>query len=114
MVCDDSKKALSLLKLKSKLETIVLIDDLTDEVRERASEANVKVFRMTDLYEIGKSSLAEPVVSKYRPMTSPHRDSAIFFSRCSCSCSRNSRRKSMTCAQYATRVAQLACPKAPS
>ncbi len=64
MVCDDATKAFSLLKFKSKLEYIVLIDDLTDEVREKASEANVKVFTLAEIFEVGRSCLADPVVRK--------------------------------------------------
>ncbi len=107
MVCDDSVKALSLLKFKSKIEFIVLFDDLTEEVREKASEANVKVFTMSELLEVGKSCLADPVVStSIFETTRNTRDIEPLFLY--------SHQNPMMCAQFAIRRAQPGFQRARS
>lgn len=63
MVCDDSVKAIQLMNFQSKLEMIIIIDEITQEARDKASESNIKIFSLNEIIEVGKQELKEPVVS---------------------------------------------------
>jgi long-chain acyl-CoA synthetase len=64
IVCDDSKKALQVMGLKSNLEFLIIIDDITQEARDKASEINIRLFSFNDVILNGKESLLEPVAPK--------------------------------------------------
>lgn len=61
VVCDDSKKAMHLLNSKSNVEHLVIFDDISEEVRTRAEELNVKVYLLSEALEIGSQNLKRPV-----------------------------------------------------
>lgn len=63
IVCDNSKKALDLMKRKSKLEHIVVFDEITSEVRDKAAEANINILSFDELKEIGRKNLVDLLVS---------------------------------------------------
>ena len=63
IVCDDSEKALQLMSFKSNLETIVIIEKISDEARAKAAEANIKLYLFEELKSIGSQKLKSPVVS---------------------------------------------------
>lgn len=63
IVCDNSKKALDLMKRESKLEHIIIFDDITDEVRDKAAEASINILSFEELKEIGRKNLVDLVVS---------------------------------------------------
>lgn len=63
IVCDNSKKALDLMKRKSKLEHIIIFDDITDEVRDKAAESSINVLSFEELKGIGRKNLVDFVVS---------------------------------------------------
>jgi len=64
MVCDDSVKAIQLMNFQSKLEMIIVIEEINQEARDKASEANVKIFSLNEIIEVGKQELKEPVPPK--------------------------------------------------
>lgn len=64
VVCDDSSKAMHLMNSSSNLKYIVIIESITDEVRNKAQESNIKVFSYEQLKEIGKNNLTKPVPPK--------------------------------------------------
>lgn len=64
MVCDDSAKALQLMNFGSKLEMIIIIDEINQEARDKASELNIKIFSLNEIIEVGKQELKEPVPPK--------------------------------------------------
>lgn len=62
VACDDSEKAMHLMKTKSNLEHIIVFDEIKEEVRVRANELNIKVYSFEDLQEIGKENFKRPIV----------------------------------------------------
>ncbi len=63
IVCDDSVKAIQLMGFKGNLETVIIIDEITQSARDIAKESNIKLLSLTEALELGKSNLHEPVVS---------------------------------------------------
>ena len=51
------------MNFKANLKFLIIIDEITEEAREKAAESNVKLFSFKEILELGKSELAEPVVS---------------------------------------------------
>lgn len=64
VVCDDSSKAMHLMNSNSSLKYIVVIENITDEAREKASECNIKIMSLEQVKEIGKNNLTAPVPPK--------------------------------------------------
>lgn len=62
--CDDSNKAMSLMKNKSCLQCIVIIEELTDVAREKASQLNIQITSLENFINLGKSSLQKPIPPK--------------------------------------------------
>ena len=63
IVCDDSTKAMQLMGFKGNLEIIIIVDEITQGVRDKAKESNIKLFSFKEVLELGKSNLHDPVVS---------------------------------------------------
>ena len=63
VVCDDSEKAIQIMNTKSSLEYLIIIDNITEEVRSKANDMNIKVFSFDHVREIGKKNLKAPIVS---------------------------------------------------
>lgn len=63
VVCDDSDKALQLMKSKSNLEFIIIIDSINEQARSKANELNIKLYSFDELKEIGSKNLKSPCVS---------------------------------------------------
>ena len=63
VVCDDSEKALQLMKSKSNLEFIIIIDSINEQARSKANELNIKLYSFDELKEIGSKNLKSPFVS---------------------------------------------------
>jgi long-chain acyl-CoA synthetase len=61
VVCDDSDKALQLMNSKSNLESVIVIDNLTDEARNKANELNIKIMTFEELKDLGKKNI-KPIV----------------------------------------------------
>ena len=61
VICDNSEKAMQLMNTKSSLEYIIVIEDITDEAREKATELNLKLFSYDEVKNIGKKSLKKPI-----------------------------------------------------
>jgi long-chain acyl-CoA synthetase len=61
VVCDDSQKAMYLMSSKANLEHLVVIDKISDEVKQRAAEMNIKVHSFEQLKELGKEHMRVPV-----------------------------------------------------
>ena len=64
VVCDDSDKAMQLLNLKSNLEHIIVIEKITDEMRAKATELNIKVHTLEEAKTLGQAKLKSPVPPK--------------------------------------------------
>ena len=62
-ICDDCEKALQLMKSKSNLEYIIIIDKINDAVQAKANEMNIKLYTFEQLKEIGRNNIKKPVVS---------------------------------------------------
>ena len=62
VVCDDSSKALSLMNSNSSLKHIVIIENITEEARNRAAELKMNIMTLEELKEIGKANLIKPIV----------------------------------------------------
>lgn len=62
IVCDDSKKAEQLITFKGSLESVIVIDEVTQEARDKAAEADIKIFSFNEMIELGKQNLEEPRV----------------------------------------------------
>jgi hypothetical protein len=54
---------MQLMGFKGCLEFVIVIDEISQEARDKAAESNIKLFSMKEMLELGKSDLAEPVVS---------------------------------------------------
>lgn len=64
VVCENSQKAINLMKNEqSKLEYIVVVDNLAEEATNRAKETNIKILTFEDLKKIGVNNLIQPIVS---------------------------------------------------
>jgi len=63
VVCDDSEKAMHLMKSRTNLEYIVIIDEIKDEVevREKAAELNIKIVSFNEIQETGQANLRRPI-----------------------------------------------------
>lgn len=61
VVCDDSEKAIQIMNTKSSLEYLIVIENITDEVRTKAADMNIKVFSFDHVREIGKKNLKAPI-----------------------------------------------------
>jgi len=61
-VCDDSVKALNLMKRNSSLTHIIIINDINDQARKLANEKKINIISWKELIQIGKSNLKSPVV----------------------------------------------------
>ncbi|CAF0748103.1 unnamed protein product [Brachionus calyciflorus] len=64
VVCDDSEKALQLMNTKSNLEFIIVIDKISEEARNRATELNLRMFSFDEVKQIGKENLRKPIPPK--------------------------------------------------
>lgn len=62
VVCDNSTKALDLIKRKSKLKFIVVVDGTTDEILEKTGQTDIEIILFKDLVESGKQNLSAPIV----------------------------------------------------
>ena len=62
IICDDSAKAIQCLSLKGSLKTVIVIDEISQAARDKATQSNVKLFSFKEILELGKLNLAEPVV----------------------------------------------------
>ena len=71
VVCDDSEKAIQIMNTKSSLEYLIVIENITDEVRNKAAEMNIKVFSFDHVKEIGKKNLKAPIVSELERKSNP-------------------------------------------
>lgn len=64
MVCDDSEKALKLMKNKSHLKVIIILENIiTDEANKRAHQLNIKLLKFKRLRKIGLKNFQKPIVS---------------------------------------------------
>jgi len=61
VVCDDSEKAMHLMKSRTNLEYIVVVDQIKDEIREKATEMNIKLVSFDEIQEIGQTNLRRPI-----------------------------------------------------
>lgn len=61
-VCDDSEKALQLMSCKSSLEHIIVIEKISDEARNKATELNFKLISFKELTELGRKNIKKPIV----------------------------------------------------
>jgi long-chain acyl-CoA synthetase len=61
VVCDDSQKAMYLMSSKANLEHLIVIDQISEEVKQRAAEMNIKVHSLEQLKELGKAHMRAPV-----------------------------------------------------
>lgn len=48
---------------KSNLESVIVIDNLTDEARNKANELNIKIMTFEELKDLGKKNIKPIVVS---------------------------------------------------
>lgn len=64
VVCDDSSKAMHLMNSTSSLKYIIVIEKITDEVRARAEETNIKILSLEHVKEIGKNNMKTPIPPK--------------------------------------------------
>lgn len=60
-VCDDSEKAIQLMKSKSNLQYLIVIDEIKEEVRARADELNVTLYSFAEIQEIGAANMKKPI-----------------------------------------------------
>ena len=65
VVCDDSEKALQLMKSKSNLEFLIIIDSINEQARSKSNELNIKLYSFEELKEIGRKNLKSPIVSTF-------------------------------------------------
>ena len=64
VICEDSTKALKLMKDKSFIKHIIVMNNvINEEVKERAKEIEVNIVSFKDAIEIGSLNYREPVVS---------------------------------------------------
>ncbi len=63
MICDDSRKALQLMKSKNNIEYIILIDSISEEAQSKAQNLDIKLFTLEELKKIGQDHHHKPVVS---------------------------------------------------
>jgi len=64
VVCDDSDKAMNLMNSTSNLKYLIVIEKITEEARNKASELNLKILSFEELIEIGKINITKPVPPK--------------------------------------------------
>ena len=64
VVCDDSEKALQLMKTKSSLEFIILIEPINENARNKANELHIKLYTFEQLKQMGRDNLKPPQVSE--------------------------------------------------
>ncbi len=69
VVCDDSDKAMQLMGSKSSLETVIVIDAISEDVRNRAAELNIRVLTFEEAKAVGKANLQKPVPPKTDDLT---------------------------------------------
>ncbi len=62
VVCDDSEKALSLMKSKTNLEYIIIIEKINEETRHLAVDLGIKLFTLDEFKEIGQKYRKKPNV----------------------------------------------------
>ena len=63
MVCDDSNKALQLMKSKNNIEYIIVIDLISEEAKSKAQKLDIKLLTLEELKKIGQENHHKPVVS---------------------------------------------------
>lgn len=63
VVCDDSIKALQLMKSKTYIEYIFVIDSISQEAQLKADDLDIKLLTLEQLKKIGKEHPHKPVVS---------------------------------------------------
>ena len=64
VVCDNSTKAMALLTKKSNLKYLVVIEEITEEVENIASEKNIQVMSFEALKDLGAKNLKQKIVIK--------------------------------------------------
>jgi hypothetical protein len=64
VVCDDSLKAMDLMKRKSNLTYIIVIDEIDAKARLLAKDKNINLIEWKELIQIGKDNYKPPVVSR--------------------------------------------------
>jgi len=63
VVCDDSEKALLLMKSKTNLEYIIIIEKINDETHRQALDLGIKLFTLDEFKKIGQTYRKKPHVS---------------------------------------------------
>lgn len=61
-MCDDSQKALQLMKSKSSLTHIVIIDDINEAVVLKGQQTNISIYSFEEIRQIGRNNYKEPLV----------------------------------------------------
>lgn len=54
---------MQLMNHKSSLESIIVIEKITEEARAKANELNIKLVSFEETKEFGKQNLKKPIVS---------------------------------------------------
>ncbi len=57
------------MNTKSNLEYIIVIDKISEEVRQKASELNIKLYSFEEATQLGKSKLHKPIPPKPEELT---------------------------------------------
>ena len=64
-VCDNSAKAIDLMKRKSKLVNIIVFGEITSDARNKATETNINLLSFEDLKQIGRKNMIDIMVSDH-------------------------------------------------
>ncbi len=54
---------MNLMNSSSNLKYLIVIEKITDEARNKATELNLRILSFAELIEIGSNNLAKPIVS---------------------------------------------------